>query len=385
MTNEITDKAYVEVSSQQGKIVNSPENNLLKESNHKYAKPEDSIIIDLSNINIISNIKKDNSGEIQNQVIDLIDKEHISNINVNCYHNDADCNDKEKLNSLCKEYSIHSINLENLTSNSYINDQLINFFIDYNIFSDNNDNADSIDKFFNFTSLFYTSIYREESLDKKFSDIITEINDLEEKNVKRLTPYTEYRLMKHPLTSYDKKQIRNWRKRVNKFSSNIWIIPINEKAHWSLVLVLYPDRIKNIFEKEEEAKKKQSEVIIEKNDDMELLFELGNGFGESSNKELDYYYNKKETKDEKNCHDLKPKDFPCLVFLDSLGSYNIKAVNLVKKYIFYEYYHKQHKTVDHDYLSSLISKTHNMIEVIVPPVSLFINYIYLGSETKKLL
>lgn len=76
-----------------------------------------------------------------------------------------------------------------------------------------------------------------------------------------------------------------WSKNYPIFSKDFILFPINEHYHWSLVIILYPDKIKNIF--------------IDNNN--------------------------------------QSNDYPVILYLDSIKHLNSKCVQIIEKYLIYEY------------------------------------------------
>lgn len=152
------------------------------------------------------------------------------------------------------EYSISKKDYDTLNDGVYLNDEIVNFYIDFQIC----ERPCKTSKILNFSSLFYTKIC---------SEILTN-----KSNQGKLLP------------CYSTKSICNWKKRHAKFDYDLWIIPINENKHWSLVVVLFPGYIANL--------------------------------------RLD---------------SIPSEDLPAIYYLDSLYDENTTAVDYIKRYLYEEW------------------------------------------------
>lgn len=132
------------------------------------------------------------------------------------------------------------------------------------------------------------------------------------------------------LPSYSSKQVSNWIKKVNKMERDFWIIPIINNNHWYCVIVAYPFKIMNLF---------------------------------------NHWKNKNE---------IKSSDLPLIIYCDSIFDNNDIAIQISKKYLFYEF-SKHNKLMNE--LTNFIKDCFDMIPCIIPNVSILFNLIsYLNKK-----
>lgn len=184
-------------------------------------------------------------------------------------------------------YDLTYGDIKTLNPHTYLNDQIINFYIDFIIDKYNHKNV----KVFNFSSFFYNILSEDNSITNSI------------------------------LLSYKKKKVFNWKKNIDKFSMDMWIIPINENYHWSAIIIYKP----------------------------QLLFNL---------------INKWKGDNEENSSNLNDS-LPILFYLDSILDYHENAINSVLKYLYYEYC----KVNKIDNVVDFFEKTSKYINIIKPNVS----------------
>ena len=126
------------------------------------------------------------------------------------------------------------------------------------------------------------------------------------------------------LPSFSSKQVSNWIKKVNKMERDFLILPIINNNHWYCVVIAYPYKITNLY---------------------------------------NYWKNKTE---------IKSSDLPLVIYCDSIFDNNDVAIQISKKYLFYEFL--KHNKIIHEQIN-FISDCFDMIPSIIPNVSLLFNLI----------
>lgn len=116
-----------------------------------------------------------------------------------------------------KSYEISQKDYMTLEDMALVNDQIVNFYLQY-MLEEQKKSKTSL-KLLTFNSFFYPILIRGEDYD-----------------------------IESPLKSYSLKNIFNWKKGINKFEYDAWIVPVNTDSHWSLLLVLYPSRLENLYQ-----------------------------------------------------------------------------------------------------------------------------------------
>lgn len=106
--------------------------------------------------------------------------------------------------------SVNSKDILSLGDGQYLNDNIIDYYIEYLIHSQKKEK-----EFFNFSPLFFSTL-----LGSNMSD------------------YLDW-------NSYNRKQTINWKKAYNKFNFKFWIFPIVNNFHWSCVVIVNPLKIIN--------------------------------------------------------------------------------------------------------------------------------------------
>lgn len=172
------------------------------------------------------------------------------------------------ITSTKKNYKLESSDIQTLYNNNYLNDQVINFYIDYLIVYHNKNNI----KILNFDTFFFSFLSDGHNL---------ESNDL---------------------PSFRNKKIFNWKKKIQKINMDLWIIPINENLHWSLVFVIYPYKLYNAYSH---------------------LLEFNSQEKNENNINNSFY--------------IHPDLLPKILYCDSLYESNDNAVSCCLKYLFYEF------------------------------------------------
>lgn len=167
-----------------------------------------------------------------------------------------------------KNYKLESSDIQTLYNNNYLNDQVINFYIDYLIVNHNKSNI----KILNFDTFFFS--------------FLSDGHDLESND----------------LPSFRNKKIFNWKKKIQKINMDLWIIPINENLHWSLVFVIYPYKLYNAY----------SHL-------------------------LEFISQEKNENNINNSFYIHPDLLPKILYCDSLYDSNDNAIFCCLKYLFYEF------------------------------------------------
>lgn len=330
------------------------------------------------------------------------DKNNISSI-IDVKTNDLSSNNSNKSNSInciyeyqykdinnkCCVYILDQKDLYKLNNKVFLNDQIINFYIQYCI-----DNSNDINqKIINFTSLFYTKItmFIKNNLNNDFT--------------------------KFNYQSYKDSNIYKWKKTINKFDASLWTIPINEYLHWSGILIVNPSKIENMI---------NDYIAEEQNNNLNILCNIETCTNLEANdnfniKEKKNYIKNKEDKLYKSnsesleskcnslvvisnvsecCSNLKPSlnanfnrysncssklgkyninslnadnyisNYPLIVYLDSIYENNQIAIDITIKYLLYEYTNnsKKYSNLEIDKISYYIIDN---IIVYYPNVSLF--------------
>lgn len=264
-----------------------------------------------------------------------------------------------KVQEAMNSYELTIGDLQYLNEGSYINDQIINFLFDY-IILEGNYKADKrkMDKLnvFNFTSLFYSSLVKLEiESNKSLYDNINDIKGNFSKNSSMKEKIQNEMFFTNIMKSYESKQIHNWKKNIDKFKYSTWVFPIIYESHWSLIIVINPNFIENCF------------VIDDKNSKLK---------SEEFYKEIEFKLNKKMEIDDFENIKSEPvdnKEYPTILYLDSLGKRNKLLVNLCIKYLFYEYFNKinHFNTLtpeivrnNHEYILNIMFSKRNKINTI---------------------
>lgn len=141
--------------------------------------------------------------------------------NKNCFNDECKEQCKNEDKEECKE------DCKNTTNNSQVVSQAPLCFMNSTIKNSNwydkslNNDHKSALKFFNYNSLFYSTIISKSDI--SVYDIFEEFS------------------------GFNDKQIKNWKKAYNKFSFDFWIIPVCSSYHWYSLVVVNPSKMKNVL------------------------------------------------------------------------------------------------------------------------------------------
>lgn len=168
------------------------------------------------------------------------------------------------------QYIITYRDYKSLDSNSLVNDTIMMFYLHYLL---EKHHAELLSRDFPayvYSTLFYTRLKYENSWD---------LND--------------------HLASYSDKNIRNWKKAIDKLDYRLLIIPLNETQHWSLVVIYNIASIGGLYDCYVKNAQSQETPTLDNTE--------------------------------------KLSDPPMIIYIDSYYNTHRKATDTIKKYLFYEF------------------------------------------------